>query len=430
MTIALIILLAAAFTCLVLESLSWIETKNHIVLTGILSVGGAVYFLLPSPEFAARPVSLAACTIVALMSILLYTSQLQYSKSKRSEAYALILVIYALLLWISVTTNLVQLTILSSLSNMLLVGLTAFRGNKRIASEIAVKFVILALFVFCLLCLAITISQGQNAKLGLCVTWISLLLLIGATPFFNVHVDYLDGAPPFASVLLLGSMLIGVGSFMVQMTNAGLDMRLQQVLLSFAGASVLIPPFLALDQQRIGRSIAYLCMTQVGVLLLLCLFKVPRVEIFFLHIALATPGAFAGVRFWKHANSSEKNWEDYAGAGRKHPYVGLSWLFILSSLAGAPLTLGFWIYLQLAESAHQFGMPWLLALIVLAIVVSMIPVARLGVFMFAKPTGFEMIRHHQPRQGFVIVLCALLVLSAKFMCYWLPTAYELKIFSP
>lgn len=140
--------------------------------------------------------------------------------------------------------------------------------------------------------------------------------------------------------------------------------------------------------------------------LLLALLKPGLLPIFYLHLAIAIPGALAGIRFWKHTKNADKTWEDYAGAGRKHPVVSLAWLYILTSLAGAPPTLGFWLYTQIQAD-------WLPPLIVLSIMASMIPIARLGVFMFGKPTHYELQQLHQPRQSFFIITCALLLMAAK-----------------
>ena len=374
------------------------------------------------------------CTLLILMCLILSISQKQH-------AYVLILAAYPLLILLCKTTNLVDFTILSAFLNMTFVGLLYFKKNRRLASEIKFKILFSSLFYFCFLSAGIALSLQSvgttelsiiaaqpQAKLALSFIWIAALLWIGSVPFLSTHVDILDAAPSFSSVLFLGTVLISGGRFMSILAESNLDPKLFKILAFFAGASLLIPPILGLDQKRISRMLAYLLMTQSGLLLLLVLFKIPVLPVFYFHAVIAIPGALTGIRFWKHRQNSDKNWEDFSGAGRKHPFVSVSWLFILSSFAGIPPSLGFWLYGELAQKAVHTEAYWVLPLVIIAIVVSMIPIVRLGVFMFAKPIRHELLQRHQPRQGFLIIACALLIFSTKIICLALPNSHELQNF--
>jgi NADH-quinone oxidoreductase subunit N len=436
------ILFICAFLCLVLESLGAktgerkIGKRNYIVLVALTGIIAAAYYL-PTQSI------LGICTFLILMSLIVGVSQMRLANSELGEAYALILVTYALILLLCSTQNLIDFTVLTAFFNLSLLGLAYFKKNKRVVAEISLKLLFSGLFYFCFLSIAIAIalqSTGSTdfsvltthpeAKLALSFVWIALLLWIGSVPFLSSHVDYLDAAPSFASILFLGGSFITGGVLMSILCQHVLEPKLFDILIFFAGASLLLPPIFALDQQRIGRMVAYLLMTQSGVLLLLALFQVPVLPIFYLNISLVIPGALAGIRFWKHTRNSDKNWEDYAGAGRKHPFVGFCWLLILASLGGAPPTLGFWLYDQIAEAALKKDAFWILPLIVVAIIFSMIPIARLGVFMFAKPVRHEMILLHQPRQAFLIIACAALIVATNLICLAIPKIYEFQDLLP
>ena len=421
MTLSTTILLATAFLCLVLESVGApvgqrkIGSRSYVLFVATAGVLGAAYYTPINFIFV-------ACTALVIFSLMLGNSL------EHGDAYALILVSYAVILLLCEVKNLLDFTVLTAFLNMLWVGLCYFRKTRRLVAEISLKLLFGSLAYFCFLSAAIILSLQSigsldfnvllahpEAKLALSWVWIALLMWIGSVPFLGVHVDYLDAAPSFASVLFLGGILITGGNLISVFTQAPLDPKLFKILVFFAGASLLVPPILALDQKRIARMIAYICLSQAGMVLLLALFDSKLLPIFYLHIAIAIPGALAGIRFWKHTKNPDKTWEDYAGAGRKHPYVSISWLYILSSLAGAPATLGFWLYAQ----ADQ-----VLILIVLAIVVSMIPIARLGVFMFGKPIRHELGKLHQPRQSFLIIGCALLLIAANIACLLLINLHE------
>ncbi len=440
MMVPVSILFACALLCLILEtlgtSLGERKTGNryYIVLVALTGILAAAYHLPTQLIFG-------VCTLLTLMSLILAVSQMHHADLELGDAYALILVVYALLLLLCTAHNLVDFAVITAFLNLIFIGLAYFRRSRRLVAEIAIKLLFSALFYFCFLSVAIILalqSTGSTdwaillthpeAQLAISFVWIAALLWIGSVPFLGVHVDYLDAAPSFASVLFLGSILISGGVLISTLTAHPLDPKLFQVLVFFAGASLLVPPILGLDQRRIGRMIAYLVMTQAGVLLLLALFQIPVLPIFYLHLAIALPGTIAGIRFWKHSQNSDKSWEDYAGAGRKHPFVGFAWLFILASFGGVPPTLGFWLYGQLANKALQTGAPWVLLLILLAIIASMIPIARLGVFMFSKPVRHDLVLLHQPRQAFLVITCALFIFVAKIVCLAIPNVHEFQNF--
>ena len=400
------ILLATAFACLVMEATGSkigehkTGSRYYVILTAISGIALSTYTL---------PLNLitSSCLLLTLMALGLAHSQLAHSRLELGESYALILVLGEILLRLTNTKEWLEFAVLTALANILLVSMASFRRNRRLAAEIGLKFLIVSLFVFCLVSIGITLSIGGNWRLSGVFYWVCLFLYFGATPFFNAHVDYLEAAPGFAGTLLVGTTLIGSSSMIAVLIAHKIDPNLLQVLYVVSVASLLVPLILAFDQQRIARLVSYIIVSQAGFMLLLCLTKTSHISVFYLHLALAVPGVLAGVRFWKHSQNSDKNWEDYAGTGRKHPYIGTAWIYMLSSLVGSPFTPGFWIYLELGRAAERTGQSWIFALIIAGIKLGMFPIARLAVFMFGKPTHHEMMRLHQPRQAFLIILCAL-----------------------
>ncbi len=417
------ILLATAFVCFILEAAgSKIGNRKtgdrfYIILTAVLGLLATGYL---------SPINLetSTCLLFAFMSLTLAYSQLKYSRIEFGEAYALILVLCSLQLHLLSTNRWIDFVTLTALSNIILIGLTYFRRNRRISAEIGIKFLIVALFVFCLLSIGIALSIEEKWRIASVFFWVGLLLYLGATPFLNAHVDYLEAAPGFAGIQFLATTLMTSAGMLKYLANQKLDPNLNQILYVFASISILIPAILAFDQQRIGRLVAYLFASQAGLVLLLSLTKTPTTFVVFFHLALIAPAILAGVRFWKHTQNSDKSWEDYAGAGRKHPIVGIAWLYALSSLAGSPFTIGFWIYLQLANSAELSKLYWLFPLIIAGILLNMFPVARLAVFMFGKPTHHEMMRLHEPRQSFLVVICALAAAVSYGVLTLSPGIYE------
>ncbi len=417
------ILLATAFVCFILEaagsSIGRHKTGDrfYIILTALLGLFATAYL---------TPLNLetSTCLLFALMSLALAYSQLKYSGIEFGEAYAFILVLCALQLHLLNNSRWINFVTLTALSNIILVGLSYFRRNRRISAEIGLKFLIVAMFVFCLLSIGIVLSIEEKWRLSSVFFWIGLLLYLGVTPFSNAHIDYLEAAPGFASIQFIATTLISSTGMIKYLVSQKLDPNLYDILYIFATISIIVPAILAFDQQKIGRLIAYLFASQAGLLLLLALTQSPSISVVFFHLALIAPAIFAGIRFWKHSQNSDKSWEDYAGAGQKHPIIGMAWLYALSSLAGSPFTVGFWIYQQLAHSAELTKQHWIFPLIVAGILLNMFPVARLAVFMFGKPTHHEMMRHHEPRQSFIVLTGALAAAVSYGVLTLSPTIYE------
>jgi NADH-quinone oxidoreductase subunit N len=188
--------------------------------------------------------------------------------------------------------------------------------------------------------------------------------------------------------------------------------ELYRLFFALAAFSIIVPGILALDQQRVGRMCVYLLFIQPGLVLSAGLLLPDGIQaqpgtffMIFANIAIVSPGVISGITFWKHATKADKTWEDYAGAGRKHPFVACAWLCSLASLIGLPGTLGFSIRAAVIQQAFLTNQLLMGFLIASAIVIGAIPVIRLAIFLFGKPIHFELARYHRPRQAWLICLC-------------------------
>lgn len=382
---------------------------------------------------------LASCAILTILSLISAISTLRISHFSISTGILILLASSGILTLLCQTSDLVQFTFLASLFNICLTGLVYFRKSRRLVAEVSVQQVFFSLFQLCFFSAAIgwciqtnsstefaAIMQPGGDRLAISLVFLALLIWIGSVPFLSSYADYVDAAPPFASMMLMGGTLISGGHVLHLLTLNPLNPKLFDILAAFGAFTLIATPLFALDQKRIDRMVSYLLFNQSGLLILLSIFQIKILDIYFLHLALAIPGALVGVRFWKHTQNSDKNWEDYAGAGKKHPVVALAWLSILGSISGLPFTLGFSIYSELSKQTMQPDNPWLFPLIVASIVLAFTPVARLGLFMFAKPIRYELLKQHQPRQAAYIVLCAVLLLFAKIAWLSLSSLYVLQ----
>ena len=115
---------------------------------------------------------------------------------------------------------------------------------------------------------------------------------------------------------------------------------------------------------------------------------------------------------------------------QKAPLCGVLLAIYFSFLWGCATHARIWLYGEIAHTALKANAAWVLPLIVLAMMASMIPIARLGIFMFAKPVRHELILLHQPRQAFLIITCAVLIFATNLICLAIPKIYEFQDLFP
>ena len=100
--------------------------------------------------------------------------------------------------------------------------------------------------------------------------------------------------------------------------------------------------------------------------------------------ALGSLGAWAVVVSLERSEGRGLELDDYAGLGRKYPWLAIAMLVFMLSFTGAPLTLGFWGKFYLFKVAVDAGF-WPLALVgLLTSVISAYYYLRVVVVMYMQ----------------------------------------------
>ncbi|MFZ9890124.1 MAG: hypothetical protein ACO3JL_21710, partial [Myxococcota bacterium] len=102
-------------------------------------------------------------------------------------------------------------------------------------------------------------------------------------------------------------------------------------------------------------------------------------------------------------------WERWSGAGRVYPLLGLAMVWLWSSLAGLPGTIGFASRVVTAQAAFGAGLDLLGIVVVVAPVLAAAPVLRLTIFLFAKTPDLELRASMSGWRTLVVVVAALVV---------------------
>ena len=79
------------------------------------------------------------------------------------------------------------------------------------------------------------------------------------------------------------------------------------------------------------------------------------------------------------------SWQDYAGLGRKYPWLGVAMMAAMFSFTGIPLTLGFWGKFYVFQAAMQGGAVGLALIGLLTSLFSAYYYLRVLVVMYMRP---------------------------------------------
>jgi NADH-quinone oxidoreductase subunit N len=265
--------------------------------------------------------------------------------------------------------------------------------------EAAIKYLVLSSIASAFLLLGIAFIYAQTGELsitglqayfnsgatlsGLFLPGAMLLLLVGVgfklslVPFHWWTPDVYQGAPTPVTALVAtvakGAMVVALVRYFI-VTDAYRNQVVWDVLTVVVVASMLVGNLLALTQHNIKRLLAYSSIAHIGYLLVAFIAAADRqtnaalslgVEAIAMYVVayfVTTLGAFAVVGAVSDRQEYSNDCYDlrhYRGLFWQRPWITTCFIFMLLSLAGIPLTLGFigkfYIFAAGAQS-HLWGL--------------------------------------------------------------------------
>lgn len=250
---------------------------------------------------------------------------------------------------------------------------------------------------------------------------------LSAAPFHMWAPDVYEGAPtPVTAFLSVVSKVAGFAVVMrVLYTLLGGYEGWFAVLATISVLSMVIGNFVALSQRNIKRLLAYSTIAHAGYMLLgLLVLDNPSGLASLMYYLIAylfmNIGAFAIVIHFSNLTGGRDDIEAYAGLVRKQPTLALLFVVFLLSLAGMPITAGFFGKFFLFQAVAQAGSNhlWLVIVALLTSTVSLyyyLNVVRLMVInepsdavSQIEPEGqFSLVQLLRPSPlGVTLVVCA------------------------
>ena len=289
------------------------------------------------------------------------------------------------------------------------------RRRRLLSQEASMKYFLLGAFASALLLFGIVLLYGYSGSiryadiaaatstpggteglllLGTVLLFAGLLFKVGAVPFHLWTPDVYQGAPtPITGFMAACTKVAAFGAILriVYAMLPGMAWDLGALLWIVAIATMVVGTVAGLVQNDVKRLLAYSSIAHAGFVLtgVVALHQrgIGGVLFYLLAYGLATIGAFAVVALVRERSGGSVTGEatalsQWAGLGRSHPVLALTFTLFLLSFAGIPLTAGFMGKFAVFSAAVAGG-AWPLALIgVLASAAAAFFYVRIIVLMF------------------------------------------------
>lgn len=252
---------------------------------------------------------------------------------------------------------------------------------------------------------------------GLLLLFMSMAFKVSAAPFHFWTPDVYDGAPTvftsFMATIVKAAIFISfVRLFEFSFNTSGYDWKL--IVAVVIAATLLIGNITAIFQQSVKRMLAYSSIAQAG-FMLFALFSYNSLSkegiiLYALGYCLATIGIFAVLIKMK-----DYTFEGFNGLARTQPVLAATTTIFLLSLAGIPLTIGFFAkYFMLASAVKTGSYLWLVILAVLCAAISVYYYFRVIQAMYFKEGAGETVAITPAFRWLLVLVAALIILFGIF----------------
>jgi len=358
--------------------------------------------------------------VSALMGVALAFDYLRRKGIERGEYYTLMLFSTAGMMLMAQASDLIVVFLALELLSIPLYVMAGFARPQPASEESALKYFLLGSFASTFLLYGTALIYGATARTDFAgivaaaqagdASFNTSLLLIGAAmllvglgfkgsavPFHMWTPDVYQGAPTPVTAWMAVSVKVAGFAALLRVFIAlfpSLAAQLTPVLWGLAALTMIAGNLLAIVQNNIKRLLAYSSIAHVGYLLMAFVpygngevsgSAVAATLFYLLGYGLTSFAAWGVVIAAEQAEGRGLALEDYAGLGRKYPWLGIAMGVAMFSFAGIPLTLGFWGKFYVFQVALQGGAAGLALIGLLTSLFSAYYYLRVLVVMFMRP---------------------------------------------
>jgi NADH-quinone oxidoreductase subunit N len=413
-----------------LPVLSSVVLLSAAVVAGVLAYRGGAFVAAPpiAPYLATDRLSqffhLMICGGAAL-SVLLAGGYLREHGLERGEFYAILLLSTFGAMVLASATDLLSVFIGLETMSLGVYCLVAYRRGSPRAAEGGLKYFLLGSFAAAIFLFGAALLYGTTGHtdlagighavstgellslplliLGLLLLLVGLLFKISVVPFHMWTPDAYEGAVTPATTFMSVAVKAAAFAVLVRVLLVGFSDALSAdfhtgwpaALAGFAAVTMLYGNIAAVYQSSVKRMLAYSSIAHAGYVLIgvVAMFseavRVEAVSAVLYYLAAYTVSnvlAFGSLIALGSHGREAVDYQDLAGAGRRHPLLALPFILGVLSLMGFPPTAGFlgkWYVFSAALGAGD-QLVWLVVLGVLTSVIAAFYYLRVIVFLFMK----------------------------------------------
>lgn len=348
--------------------------------------------------------------LATLVYFLLSGQELGKSNRTPSDLYALLFFILAGIAIIAGFRSLLMLFIGIEIVSIPLYVLAGSAKTNLKSNEAALKYFLMGSFSTGIMLMGIAFLYGDagtfflegiNAGIsvitpmkgiGMVLLLASMSFKVSAVPFHFWTPDVYDGSPTvFTSFMATIVKSAGFFAFIKLFESAfgSIQNDWQGLMALIAALTLIIGNVTAVFQQSVKRMLSYSSIAQAGFMLLgvfaLNVFAKQGMILYFAAYSFATIAIFAVL-----AKLKDDSIDSFNGFARKQPVVALALLISFLSLAGIPLTAGFFAkYFMLLAVIKDASMMWLLVVAILCAAVSVFYYFRVIQAMYFREGGAD-----------------------------------------
>ncbi len=255
-------------------------------------------------------------------------------------------------------------------------------------------------------------------KLGIVLLVISFGFKIAAVPFHFWAPDVYEGSPTLITAFMATVVKIaGFAAFYKLLSSCFISVpgAWHHLIIGFAVLSLIVGNLGAIRQKDVKRMLAYSSISHTGFMLFAILslntFSASALLYYSFAYALSTIAAFGVLMVVKNHMSADGSVDAFNGLGKKNPIFAFVMTISMLSMAGIPVTAGFFAKYYIFVSALQGGLLWMVVIGILAALVGVAYYLRLIIAMYAKTSDTEKITT-SPLYVFSLLIATILILAA------------------
>jgi NADH-quinone oxidoreductase subunit N len=271
-----------------------------------------------------------------------------------------------------------------------LYALVAIRKDSAVASEAALKYLVMGTLASGILLYGISLFYGATGQLilpavkehlstlsiehnlvltmGLVFVVVGIAFKLGAVPFHMWIPDVYEGAPDSVTLFISGApKLASLGLALRLLVDAmpALVIHWQPMLIIIAVLSMALGNIVAIVQNNIKRMLAYSAIAQIGYISLGLVAATPEgyaAAIFYMiNYVIMAIGAFGIMVMLSKSGFEAEDVNDFKGLNTRNPWLAFMMLLIMFSLAGIPPMVGFFAKLGVLQALINADKIWLAA---------------------------------------------------------------------